>query len=199
MSNFYTQEINPTIEVESCAGTREELLSTRLFMERKLFLYGEITEHTSNAFVTRMLFLSRDKLPLDIYLNTPGGSVTAGLVIYDLIQECDFPINIYCTGMAASMGAVILAGGQKGRRFLLPHSKVMIHEPLLSGGVNGSASTIEKTAESILETKKILNSLLAKHSGKTVKEINAATAFDNFMNAEEAIKFGLCDKVSSIL
>jgi ATP-dependent Clp protease protease subunit len=199
MSNYDTREITPVIEVESSAGIREELLTTRLFMERKIFLYGEISENTSNAFVTRMLFLSREKKPLDIYLNTPGGSVTAGLVIYDLIQECDFPINIYCTGMAASMGAVILAGGQKGRRFLLPHSKVMIHEPLLAGGVNGSASTIEKTAESILETKKILNTLLAKHTGKTEKEINKATAFDNFMNAEEAIKFGLCDKITSIL
>ena len=105
---------------------------------------------------------------------------------------------MYCTGMASSMGAVILAGGQKGRRFILPHSKVMIHEPLISGGMGGSATSIKRTADSILETKAITNGILAKHTGKTVKEIDKATAFDNFMNAKEAVEFGICDEIRNI-
>jgi ATP-dependent Clp protease protease subunit len=199
MSPDYMNTWFPAIEVESSNGIHDSLLLNRLLTERKIFLHGEITDATANDFVTKMLYFAREKAPVDIYLNSPGGSVNAGLVIYDLIQQCDFPVRIYCTGMAASMGAVILAGGQEGARFILPHSKVMIHEPLLAGGVNGSASSIEKTAESILETKRVINELLARHSHKTVAEINEATAFDNYMNADEAIAFGLCDQIANIL
>ena len=124
--------------------------------------------------------------PVDIYINSPGGSVNAGLVIYDLIQSLKgkLVMNIYCIGMAASMAAVILAGGPKGSRYILPHSKCMIHEPLIAGGMGGSATSIKKTAESILETKAITNGILAEHTGRTVEEIDEATAFDNYMNAE---------------
>ena len=192
---------NPSYLEESCDGIREFGLKTKHFTNRKLFLTGEITEETANDFVSEILYLSQSDEPVDIYINSPGGSVNAGLVIYDAIQSCEgkIPINMYCIGMAASMGAVILAGGQKGRRFILPHSKCMIHEPLISGGMGGSATTIKKTAESILETKEITNSILAKHTGKSVEEIDEATSFDNFMNAEEAIAFGLCDEIRSLI
>ena len=133
---------------------------------------------------------------INLYINSGGGEVTAGLLIYDVIQQMKVPVNMYCTGIAASMAAVIFAGGQKGRRYILPHSKTMIHEPLLSGGVGGSASSIKNISDSILETRKILNGILAKHTGKSLKEINKATAFDNYMNAEESIAFGLCDAVA---
>lgn len=194
------QNWNPCIEEESCNGVREVQLMTKHFGNRKLFINGEVTDEMADDFVSKMLYLCQTPEPIDIYLNTPGGSVNAGLVIYDIIQACEkkIPVNIYCTGMASSMGAVILAGGQKGRRFILPHSKVMIHEPLISGGMGGSATSIKKTAESILETKAITNGILAKHTGKTIEEIDEATSFDNFMNAEEAIEFGLCDEVSNI-
>ena len=191
---------SPTIEVESYNGVREISLMTKHFGNRKLFLNGEVTDEMANSFVSELLYLSQSNEPIDIYINSPGGSVNAGLVIYDVIQACEgkLPINMYCTGMAASMGAVLLAGGQKGRRYILPHSKVMIHEPLISRGMGGSATTIKKTAESILETKAITNGILAKHTGKSVEEIDEATAFDNYLNAEEAIAFGLCDEIKNI-
>ncbi len=192
---------NPTVFEETCDGIREVQLMSKHFSNRKLFLTGEITEETSNRFVSELLYLAESNEPIDIYLNSPGGSVNAGMVIYDVIQalENKVPVNIYCIGMAASMGAVILAGGHKGRRYILPHSKCMIHEPLITGGFGGSASSIKKTADSILETKAITNSVLAKHTGKTMKEIDKATSFDNFMNAEESVKFGLCDEIRDIV
>lgn len=190
----------PAVEEETCNGAREIPLQTRHFTNRKLFLTGEVTDEMANAFVSEFLYLIQSNEPIDIYINSPGGSVNAGLVIYDLIQACEgkVPIHMYCVGMAASMGAVILAGGQKGRRYILPHSKCMIHEPLISGGMGGSASSIKKKAESILETKSITNGILAKHTGKTIEEIDEATSFDNYMNAEAAIEFGICDEIRNI-
>lgn len=190
----------PTVEEESCHGSREINLQTKHFGNRKLFLTGEVTSEMANDFVSQMLYLAASDEPINIYINSPGGSVNAGLVIYDTIQALSekLEINMYCIGMAASMGAIILAGGQKGRRFILPHSKVMIHEPLISGGIGGSATSIKKTSDSILETKAITNGILAKHTGKSIKEINKATSFDNFMNAKEAIEFGICDEICNI-
>lgn len=204
--NDYFARWNPTVQEDTCNGPHEVQLLTKHFTNRKLFINGEVTEEMANDFVSKMLYLCQSDEPIDIYLNSPGGSVNAGLVIYDILQDCSgdegcepkIPINIYCTGLAASMGAVILAGGQKGRRFILPHSKVMIHEPLIAGGMGGSATSIKKTAESILETKTIINGILAKHTGKTVEEVDEATSFDNYMNAEEAISFGLCDSISKL-
>jgi ATP-dependent Clp protease protease subunit len=190
----------PAVEEESCSGIREILLKTKHFTNGKLFLTGTVDDEMANNFVSELLYLADRGDPIDIYINTPGGSVNSGLVIYDIIQACagKIDINMYCTGMAASMGAVILAGGQKGRRFILPHSKVMIHEPLIAGGMGGSATSIKNTADSILETKKLINGILAKHTGKTLKQIDKETSFDNFMNAEEAVKFGLCDEIRNI-
>ena len=188
---------NPTIEVESYGGIREVSLLTRHLTNRNVFLTGEINMESAMSILSQLKYLaSESDEEINLYINSGGGEVTAGLLIYDLLQQMKVPVNMYCTGIAASMAAVILAGGQKGRRFILPHSKTMIHEPLLSGGVGGSASSINNISDSILETRKILNGILAEHTGKTLKEINKATSFDNYMNAEESVAFGLCDAVA---
>lgn len=188
--------LGPSIEVESAHGVREVSLDTRHLMNRRIFIHGEINEHTANDFLSQMLYLEQESdEPISIYINSPGGSVNAGLVIYDCIQASEVEINMICAGTAASMAAIIFAGGQKGHRYILPHSKVMIHEPLLAGGLGGSATSIKNISDSILETREIVNGILAKHTGKTVKEINKATSFDNYMNAKEAIEFGLCDEI----
>lgn len=196
-----TNEWIPAVEEESCNGVNVVPLRTRHFSNGRLFLTGEVTEDMANDFVSQMLYLVEKGEPVEIYINSPGGSVNAGLVIYDMIQACaeKIDIDLYCVGLAASMGAVILAGGKKGHRFILPHSKVMIHEPLIAGGMGGSATSIKKTADSILETKAVTNGILAKHTGKTMEEIDEATSFDNFMNAEEAVKFGICDKIRNMI
>lgn len=193
MSNLWI----PTIEVESANGTREVSLYTRHLMNRNLFLNGEINADMANFFVAQLLYLEETPDdPVNIYINSPGGEVNAGLMIYDAIQGSRLEINMICTGLAASMAAVILAGGQHGSRYILRHSKVMIHEPLLANGVGGSATSIRKISESIIETRELVNGILAEHSGKTLEEINEATSFDNYMSAEEAIAFGLCDRIT---
>lgn len=195
MANNYSI---PALEKESANGIQQVSLITDAFTNRRLFLFGEIDQNLVFSFTMQMLSLMEDEQSeINIYINSPGGEVNSGLAIYDLIQSCKAPINMYCIGMAASMGALIFAGGQKGRRFILPHSKVMIHEPLIPNGVGGSASSIKSTADSILQTRALLNGILAEHSGKTLDEINKATDHDNFMTAEEAIEFGLCDEVVS--
>lgn len=187
---------NPTIEVESNAGIRVVSLLTRHLMDRNVFLTGEICMESAMNILSQLKFLAKESdEEINIYINSGGGEVTAGLLIYDVIQQLKVPVNMYCTGIAASMAAVIFAGGQKGRRFILPHSKTMIHEPLVSGGVGGSASSIKNISDSILETRKLLNGILSEHTGKSLKEVNKATSFDNYMNAEESVAFGLCDAV----
>lgn len=186
------------VEEETCGGIREVSLFTKNLSERKIFLTGEITEDLANKFVMQMMYLvSASSDPINIYLNSPGGTVDAGLVIYDIIQSCDgkVPVNIYCIGMAASMGAVILASGQKGRRFVLPHSRIMIHEVRIDGGLSGTVTSIKKAAESMEQTNAIAAEILAKHTGKSLEEIYEATSFDNYMTPEEAKTFGLCDEV----
>lgn len=194
MANNY---LIPQIERESAAGVQQVSLVTDAFSNRRLFLFGEINEALVYSFTMQMLYLMEDtQSEINIYIDSPGGEVNSGLAIYDVIQYCKAPINMYCVGLAASMGAIVFAGGQKGRRFMLPHSKVMIHEPMVAGGLEGSASTIRSTAMKILQMRQLLNSILAKHSGKTTQEIDRATEHDNFMSAEEAIAFGLCDGVA---
>lgn len=184
--------------VEDSNGMRQlDLLSLHLSRGR-LFIDGEIDMNTANRFASSMLHLADMQSPVDIFINSPGGRVDAGLMMYDIIRSYSREINIYCTGLAASMGAVLLAGGQKGRRFILPHSKVMIHEPLIAGGLGGSASTIEKTARNILDIKKQINGILAEHTGKSFSEINKATSTDNYMDAQQAVDFGICDEIRNI-
>lgn len=185
----------PSVEVESAHGIREVSLKTRHLMNRNIFLTGSIDDEMANDFLSEFMYLeNQSDEPINIYINSPGGQVNAGLMIYDTVQGSRVPVNMICAGLAASMAAIILAGGQNGRRYILKHSKVMIHEPLISGGLGGSATSIKNISESILETRKICNSILAQHTGKSVEEIDEATSFDNYMNAEEAIEFGLCDK-----
>ncbi len=186
----------PSIEVESAHGVREISLATRHLMKRRVFLSGEINADMANTFLSQMMFLEEEgDEPVNVYINSLGGEVNAGLLIYDTIQASTLPINIICTGYAASMAAIILAGGQKGRRFILKHSKVMIHEPLIANGMGGSATSIKNISDSILETRQILNSILADHTGKTLEEINEATQFDNYMNSSEAVDYGICDEI----
>lgn len=189
--------LGTSIEVESANGIREVRLSTRHLMNGKIFLTGEINMEMANDFVLQFMFLEEDSSePVTIYINSPGGEVNAGLMIYDVIQGSNLEINMVCTGMAASMAAIIFAGGQKGRRYIFKHSRVMIHEPLIAGGIGGSATSIKNISESILTTKKIVNGILAEHTGKTEEEIDKATGFDNYMDAREAIEFGICDAIS---
>ncbi|RKM62038.1 ATP-dependent Clp protease proteolytic subunit [Butyrivibrio sp. CB08] len=188
----------PSVEVESAHGVREVSLRTRHLMDRKLFLTGEINEDMANDFFSQLMYLEKENSdPVAIYINSPGGEVNAGLFIYDAIQCSSLEINLVCTGISASMAAIILAGGRKGHRYILKHSKVMIHEPLISGGVGGSATSIKNISDKILETRSIVNGILSEHTGKTLEEINDATSYDNYMNAEEAIDFGICDEVVS--
>lgn len=192
MSNLWM----PAIELESAHGTREVSLTTHHLMNRCIFLKGDIDMDMANDFLSQILYLKQEpNEEITVYINSHGGEVNAGLMIYDVIQNCDLTINIICTGIAASMAAILLAGGQKGRRFIMPHSKVMVHEPLIANGVGGSASSIKNISDSILETRDIVNGILSVHTGKSIEEINEATGFDNFMNAQEAIDFGICDKI----
>ena len=187
--------------VKSSSGITVVSVGSRLLSERKLFLEGEITAESACEFVRAIMMLSGEdsRKPIDVYINSPGGEVNAGLMIYDTLKGMKTEVNLHCIGMAASMAAIIMAGGEKGHRYILPHSRMMIHEPLIAGGVGGSATSIKRTAESILETKRITVELLAKDTGRTDKEVEEAIAFDNYMNAEEAVAFGLCDSIETSL
>ena len=192
MSNY----LDSFIEVESAQGTREVALSTRHFMSRKLFLTGEIDTEMANKFLKQFLYLAQESNePVTVYVNSMGGQVDAGLMIYDIMKASTLEIHKVCTGIAAIMAAIMRAGGQKGHRYILKHSKVMIHEPRIADGFAGSATSIQNMSKALMETRGLLNGILAEHTGKTIEEINQATSFDNYMNAEDAIAFGLCDKV----
>jgi ATP-dependent Clp protease protease subunit len=195
MSNYNM----PAIANETSGGMNQVSLVTDAFMDRNIFLFGEINEETAYSFMAQMLYLMKDPQEINIYINSPGGEVNAGLMIYDLITSAKMPVNTYCVGMAASMGALLFASGTHGNRYILPHSSVMIHEPLIQYGVGGSASTIKNTAESIIKTRDQLNAILAQHTGKTKEEVDKATEFDHFMTAEEAVEFGLCDQIVTSL
>ena len=199
MNTYNSENMMPKkTTVEDCRGSRDTDIITQQFSKARLYLVGEIDQKMAMDFVAAMSVLADEQRDVEIIINSPGGEVSAGLVIYDVLQSYQYRITMYCTGLAASMGAVILAGGQRGRRYILPHSKVMIHEPLISGGMGGSATTIEKTAQNILETKAVLNKILARHTGKTIEKINGATLFDNYMTADEAVEFGICDGIKSM-
>lgn len=181
--------------VKSSNGITVVPVESRLLSKRMLFIEGEITAASACEIVRSLMVLADEDpdAPIKVYINSPGGEVNAGLMIYDTIKGMKTPVNLYCVGMAASMAAIILAGGRKGNRYILPHSKVMIHEPLIAGGVGGSATSIKHTADSIMETKKLSVELLAADTGKSHDEIDAAISYDNYMNAQEAINFGMCD------
>ena len=174
---------------------RQMTLGDLLLENRVIFLQGEIYDGNANELVMKLLYLQSDNRRKDIhfYINSPGGSVTATLAIYDTMQMISPAVATYCVGLAASGGAVLLAGGAKGKRFALPHSKVMIHQP--HGGVGGQVSDIEIQAREIIKTREVLNQILAGHSGKTVEEIHKACDRDYYMSAQEAKDFGVVDDI----
>ena len=185
----------PYVVEQTGKGERTYDIYSRLLLDRIVFISGEVNDEMANAICAQLLFLqSQDaKKEISVYVNSPGGSVTAGLAIYDTMQFVKCPIATYCIGQAASMGAVLLTAGAKGRRFALPNSRIMIHQPW--GGAEGKASDIEITAKEILRLKEILNGILAKHSGQKMADVVKDTDRDHFMSAEEAKAWGLIDEV----
>ena len=185
----------PYVVEQTGKGERSYDIYSRLLLDRIVFISGEVTDEMANAVVAQLLFLqSQDATKrINVYVNSPGGSVTAGLAIYDTMQFVTCPVATYCIGQAASMGAVLLAAGEKGMRHSLPNARIMIHQPW--GGAEGKASDIEITAREILRLKERLNEILAFHSGKPVDEVVKDTDRDHFMSAEEAREWGIVDKV----
>ena len=185
----------PYVVEQTGKGERTYDIYSRLLIDRIVFISGEVNDEMANAICAQLLFLqSQDsKKEISVYVNSPGGSVTAGLAIYDTMQFVKCPIATYCIGQAASMGAVLLTAGTKGRRFALPNARIMIHQPW--GGAEGKASDIEITAKEILRLKEILNGILAKHSGQKMADVVKDTDRDHFMSAEEAKDWGLVDEV----
>jgi len=187
--------IIPTIIEKSQRGERVYDIFSRLLEERIIFLAGPITDALSNLVIAEILLLAaRDpKRDIKLYINTPGGSVTAGLAIYDTMQYVDCDVSTICVGMAASMGATLLAAGTKGKRFALPNSEILLHQP--AGGITGPATEIEIGAKQILKIKKKLNEILARHTGQPLKKIEKDTDRDFYLSAEEAKKYGIIDEV----
>jgi len=185
----------PMVVEQTARGERSYDIFSRLLKERIIFIVGPIDDQIANLVVAQLLFCESENADKDVqlYINSPGGSVTAGLAIYDTMQFINCDVATMCMGQAASMGAFLLAGGAKGKRHCLPNSRVMIHQP--SGGSQGQASDIEIQAREILFLRTRLNEILAAHTGKTVDEIAADTERDNFMTAQEAQAYGLVDKV----
>jgi ATP-dependent Clp protease protease subunit len=185
----------PIVVEQTARGERSYDIYSRLLKERVIFVVGEVEDHMANLVVAQLLFLESDNPDKDIalYINTPGGSVSAGLAIYDTMQFVKPDVSTICVGLAASMGAVLLAGGTTGKRHSLPNSKIMIHQP--SGGFRGQASDIDIQAREVLETKERLNRILARHTGQTVERIKLDSDRDNFMSAEAAVAYGMIDRV----
>ena len=185
----------PMVVEQSARGERAYDIYSRLLKERVIFCVGPVEDHMANLIVAQLLFLESENPDKDIhlYINSPGGSVTAGLAIYDTMQFIRSNVTTMCIGQAASMGALLLAGGEKGKRYALPHSRVMIHQPL--GGYQGQATDIEIHAKEILLIREKLNMILARHTGQELDQIGQDTDRDNFMSAEQSVAYGLIDEV----
>jgi len=185
----------PIVVEQTARGERSYDIYSRLLKERVIFVVGEVEDHMANLVVAQLLFLESDNPDKDIalYINTPGGSVSAGLAIYDTMQFIKPDVSTICVGLAASMGAVLLAGGAAGKRHSLPNSKIMIHQP--SGGFRGQASDIDIQAREVLDTKERLNRILAHHTHQTIDRIKVDSDRDNFMNADAAVAYGMIDRV----
>jgi ATP-dependent Clp protease, protease subunit len=185
----------PMVIEQSGRGERSYDIYSRLLKERVIFLVGPVNDMTANLVVAQLLFLEAENPDKDIslYINSPGGSVTAGMSIYDTMQFIKPDVSTLCIGQAASMGAFLLAAGAKGKRFSLPNSRVMIHQP--SGGFQGQSSDIQIQAKEIMYLREKLNAILANHTGRSAEEIDRDTERDNFMSAEESVKYGMIDKV----
>ncbi len=185
----------PMVVEQTARGERSYDIYSRLLKDRVIFMTGQVEDHMANLIVAQMLYLESENPDKDIhlYINSPGGSVTAGLSIYDTMQFIQPNVSTMCIGQAASMGAMLLAGGAKGKRYALPHSRLMIHQP--SGGAQGQASDIEIQANEIIKMRENLNDLLSKHTGQEVETIARDTERDHYMSAEQALEYGLVDKI----
>lgn len=197
MSFDFKNYLVPTVIEQSGRGERAFDIYSRLLKERIVFLVGPVTDESANLVVAQLLFLESENPDKDIffYINSPGGSVTAGMSIYDTMNFIKPDVSTLCLGQAASMGAFLLSAGEKGKRFALPNSRIMIHQPLISGGLGGQASDIEIHARELLKIKEKLNRLMAKHCGRDLADLERDTDRDNFMSAEEAKEYGLIDQV----
>ena len=185
----------PIVVEQSARGERSYDIYSRLLKERVIFLVGQVDDHVANVIVAQMLFLESENPDKDIsfYINSPGGSVTAGLAIYDTMQFISCDVSTMCIGQAASMGALLMTGGAKGKRYCLPHSRMMIHQPL--GGVQGQATDIEIHAKEILSIRDRLNKIMADHTGQSIEQVAIDTDRDNFLSGEESVAYGLIDEV----
>ena len=197
MSFDFNNYLVPTVIEQSGRGERAFDIYSRLLKERIVFLIGPVTDESANLVVAQLLFLESENPDKDIffYINSPGGSVTAGMSIYDTMNFIKPNVSTLCLGQAASMGAFLLSAGEKGKRFALPNSRIMIHQPLISGGLGGQASDIEIHARELLKIKEKLNRLMAKHCGRDLADLERDTDRDNYMSAEEAKEYGLVDQV----
>jgi ATP-dependent Clp protease protease subunit len=195
MNNTRNYSVPTVIERDSRGNDRVWDLYSRLLVDRIIFIGTPIDDHVSNIVVAQLLFMqmSDPKKDIHIYINSPGGSVTSGLAIYDTMQYLTCDVNTYCVGQAASMGAVLLCAGTKGKRFALPNSNIMIHQVL--GGAEGQATDVEIRVKHMLKLKQTLNAILAKHTGKSVEQVDKDCDRDNFMSADEAKTYGLVDMV----
>ncbi len=185
----------PIVVEQTARGERSYDIYSRLLKERVIFMVGPVEDHMANLIVAQLLYLESENPDKDIhfYINSPGGSVTSGLSIYDTMQFIKPDVSTMCLGQAASMGAFLLAGGTKGKRFALPNSRIMIHQP--SGGYQGQASDIHIHAQEILKIREKLNKIMAEHTGQSIEKIAVDTERDNFMNADEAVSYGIIDQV----
>jgi ATP-dependent Clp protease protease subunit len=195
MLNTTKGQLVPMVVESTGHGERGYDIYSRLLKDRIILLGTPIDDDVANLIVAQLLFLQAEdpSKEIDLYINSPGGSVTAGLAIYDTMQSISCPVNTYCIGQCASMGAVLLAAGASGKRFALPHARIMIHQPW--GGAQGTAADIEIQSREILRLRAMLNGILARHTGRDIKKIERDTNRDFFMSAEEAAEYGLVDKV----
>lgn len=195
--SMVSNNLVPIVIEQSARGERAYDIYSRLLKERVIFLVGTVEDYMANLVVAQLLFLESENPQKDIhlYINSPGGSVSAGLAIYDTMQFIQPDVSTLCIGQAASMGALLLAGGTKSKRYCLPHSRMMIHQPL--GGFQGQATDIDIHAREILKVRERLNTILAKHTEQSIETIQRDTERDNFMAAEDAVQYGLIDKVLS--
>ncbi len=189
----------PIIETVGYNGSTEIRMDARFLREGRVFLLGDICPESAVELAQKLMYLENEPSVerIRLYINSPGGEITSGLMIYDVLQSMKKEVDMYCLGMAASMAALIFASGRKGHRHILPHSQTMIHEPLIGSGIGGSATSIQHLSETIMGKKKLINELLAAHTGRVLKEINRATSYDNYMNAEESVAFGICDDITT--
>lgn len=184
------------MQVKSCNGITLVPLESRLMADRKIFIEGEINDEKACEFVKKVMILNREdeRKPIDVLINSPGGEINSGMLMYDVIQSSRAPVRMFCIGRAYSMGAVLFACGNYGR-YMLPHGELMLHEPLLGNRVGGNSSSIKSISDSLLESKRKMNQILVRHTGRSEEEVEEATAYDHYFSPRESVEFGLCDEI----